>query len=85
MNWSIIQRGNTLLFHRYSASTWEATIKAILDPLGGINSPVDRAVTFMKENYDTSISAMDVAREIGFSYVHLAHLFKIDLMAHFER
>ena len=61
------------------------TIKAILDPPGGTNSPVDRAVTFMEENYDKSISAVDVAREIGFSYVHWAHLFKIALMAHFER
>ena len=53
-----------------------ATIKAILDPLRVENTPVDRAIKFMEEQFWRPISAIDVARDIGVSYSHLARSFK---------
>lgn len=56
----------------------QVTIRDILDPVVGGKSLVEKAVEFMEEQYCQPISAGDVARVIGVSYVHLAHIFKME-------
>ena len=53
-----------------------ATVRRVCSSPEVKDSPVDRALAFMKEHYDKPISAADVAQGIGISYAHLARSFK---------